>query len=164
MEVALIQWPAEASRRADLQDRHAPRLLLVEPGCSPPEPTDCLEDWIRVPATDVDVQTRMTTLSARAREHTVTMPLLDDDGVLRFGAQWVALPPLEAKLTHALLERFGRVARREDLTRAAWPDVPPARNVLDVHVLRLRRRVTDVGLAIRTVRSRGYVMEPAGEG
>ena len=32
---------------------------------------------------------------------------------------------------------------------------------LDVHVLRLRRRLTPVGLAIRTVRSRGYLMEPA---
>ena len=164
MEVALIQWPAEASRRDHLQERHAPRLLLVEPGCQPPEPADCLEDWIRVPAADVDVQARMTTLSARAREHAVEVPRLDDDGVLRFGEQWVALPPVEVKLTQALLECFGGVTRREALTCAAWPDEPPARNVLDVHVLRLRRRVVDVGLTITTVRSRGYVMEPAGKG
>ena len=31
---------------------------------------------------------------------------------------------------------------------------------LDVHVLRLRRRLAQVGLAIRTVRSRGYLLEP----
>ena len=161
MEVVLVQWPAEAGRRDRLQERHAPRLLLVEPGCVPPEPADCLEDWIRVPAADVDVQARMACLSARAREHAVEVPRLDDDGVLRFGEQWVALPPVEVKLTHALLERFGGVTRRETLTGAAWPDGPPARNVLDVHVLRLRRRVVDVGLTITTVRSRGYVMERA---
>jgi DNA-binding response OmpR family regulator len=31
--------------------------------------------------------------------------------------------------------------------------------VLDVHVLRLRRRVAPIGLVIRTVRSRGYLLE-----
>jgi DNA-binding response OmpR family regulator len=45
------------------------------------------------------------------------------------------------------------------LARAGWPDGAPGRNALDVHVLRLRRRVAPLGLAIRTVRSRGYLLE-----
>jgi DNA-binding winged helix-turn-helix (wHTH) protein len=42
-----------------------------------------------------------------------------------------------------------------------WPGSAPGRNVLDVHVLRLRRRLAPLGLAIRTVRSRGYMLERA---
>ena len=37
----------------------------------------------------------------------------------------------------------------------------PTRNALDVHVLRLRRRIAPLGLEIRTVRSRGYLMQTA---
>jgi DNA-binding response OmpR family regulator len=87
--------------------------------------------------------------------------MLDDFGVLRVNGSWVALPPLEARLTEALLERLGAVTSRELLIRAGWPSGAPGRNALDVHVLRLRRRLQPVGLAIRTVRSRGYLLEPA---
>ena len=72
---------------------------------------------------------------------------------------WVSLPPVEARLTRLLLDRFGAVVSREALAKAGWPDGAPGRNALDVHVLRLRRRLAEVGLAIRTVRSRGYLLE-----
>ena len=52
------------------------------------------------------------------------------------------------------------VVSRDALARAGWPDGASGRNALDVHVLRLRRRLRDVRLAIRTVRSRGYLLEP----
>jgi DNA-binding response OmpR family regulator len=133
--------------------------MLVDGDLEAPATADCLEDWIRLPATDADLRARMATLSARAREHAQEVPRLDEHGVLRFADRWVALPPVEMRLTRVLLERFGGVTRREVLACAAWPEGQPARNVLDVHVLRLRRRVLDVGLTITTVRSRGYVME-----
>jgi DNA-binding response OmpR family regulator len=161
VEVALIRWPSERHRRARLRDARHPRLLLVEEGAAPPV-EDCLEDWVRVPADDVELAQRMATLRARASAHgTAGEPALDDDGVLRVGAQWVSLPPVEARLTGALLERVGAVVSREALARAGWPSGAPGRNALDVHVLRLRRRLDAVGLAIRTVRSRGYLLEPA---
>ena len=59
----------------------------------------------------------------------------------------------------ALVERFGAVVSRDHLARAGWPSGAPGRNALDVHVLRLRRRIATVGLVIRTVRSRGYLLE-----
>ena len=86
-------------------------------------------------------------------------PSLDDDGVIRVGAAWVSLPPVEARITNALLERFGAVVSRDALGRSGWPDGAPGRNALDVHVLRLRRRLAPLGLVIRTVRSRGYLLE-----
>ena len=59
----------------------------------------------------------------------------------------------------AMLDRLGAVVTRDALSRAGWPDGAPGRNALDVHVLRLRRRVAPLGLVIRTVRSRGYLLE-----
>ena len=86
-------------------------------------------------------------------------PALDDDGVLRLGDRWVSLPPVEARLTAALLDRYGAVVSRDALARAGWPAGAPGRNALDVHMLRLRRRLSPLALAIRTVRSRGYLLE-----
>ena len=159
MEVSLVRWPEEGPRRERLRLEGRPCLLLVGSDAEPPEPADCLEDWIRVPATDGDVERRMAGLATRGALHAGVAAHLDDDGVLRRGDSWVSLPPVEARLTTALLERIGAVVSRDALARAGWPDGAPGRNALDVHVLRLRRRLRSVGLAIRTVRSRGYLLE-----
>jgi DNA-binding response OmpR family regulator len=162
MDVVLVRWPAEQPRRERLRAEGGPRLLLVEGGSPPPPPgDDALEDWIRVPADDADVQHRLAGLEARARARSSSLaaPELDDDGVLRVGGAWVSLPPVEARLTSAFLARLGLVVSREALARAGWPDGAPGRNALDVHVLRLRRRLVSVSLVIRTVRSRGYLLE-----
>lgn len=157
MDVVLVRWPVERQRRELVAAEGLPRLLLVEDGSEPPPGADPLEDWVRVPASEVDVHVRMATLAARARQ--AAAPQLDGDGVLRFGTLWVSLPPVESRLTRALLDRFGAVVSRENLSRAGWPDGAPGRNALDVHVLRLRRRLAPVRLVIRTVRSRGYLLE-----
>jgi DNA-binding response OmpR family regulator len=162
MDVTLVRWPAESARREVLVETATPRLLLVEDGVPPPSGDDCLEDWIRVPAPGVDVEIRVQALAARAAKHdSPTQPDLDDDGVLRYANGWVALPPVEARLTGAMVERFGAVVSRQSLSQAAWPEGSPGRNALDVHVLRLRRRLSPLALTIRTVRSRGYLLEPA---
>jgi hypothetical protein len=163
VEVALVQWPAEQDRREELRLAGQPRLLLVERG-APPIPTDELEDWIRLPADDLDLRVRVEALRRRTDGDAVTVPDLDDDGVLRVGDSWVSLPPVEARLTRALLARFGAVVSRDVLGKAGWPGGSPGRNALDVHVLRLRRRLAPLKLAIRTVRSRGYLLERADGG
>ena len=162
--MVLVRWPVETPRRTALIERNVPRLLLVEDGVEPPAPEDCLEDWVRVPAPEHDVRARVAGLEARSRFLSPTTPALDSYGVLRLGDRWVSLPPVEARLTQALLDRFGAVVSRENLARAGWPDGAPGRNALDVHVLRLRRRLDGVGLAIRTVRSRGYLLEAGRNG
>ncbi|MGH9186199.1 MAG: helix-turn-helix domain-containing protein [Acidimicrobiales bacterium] len=160
MDVTVVQWPTEEQRRDELRRGGVPRLLLVAPD-SPPPDVDDDEDWLRLPAPDLDVRVRLTTLARRTAYRNGSDPVLDDDGLLWIGTRWVSLPPVEARLTSALLSRFGAVVSRDALGRAGWPDGPPGRNALDVHVLRLRRRLAKVGLAIRTVRSRGYLLERA---
>ena len=169
----MLRWPEEAGRRSSISQSGVPRLLLVADGAEPPTVADCLEDWIRVPAAESEVRARVDALAVRSQAHLANcddtpdppvapaVPEIDDFGVLRVNGSWVALPPLEARLAEALLERLGAVTSRELLVRAGWPAGAPGRNALDVHVLRLRRRLQPVGLAIRTVRSRGYLMESA---
>lgn len=159
VDVVLVRWPAEEGRRALLRDDGVPRLLLVENGAAPPRTADELEDWVRVPADEVDLHARVENLNRRALSRTEGEPELDDDGVLRAHGGWVPLPPVEARLTTALLERYRSVVSRDLLAKAGWPQGAPGRNALDVHVLRLRRRIAPLGLAIRTVRSRGYLLE-----
>ena len=159
MDVVLVRWPAEETRRSQLREDGVARLLLVENGAPPPRSTDEFEDWVRVPADEVDLHARVENLSRKLESRTQLAPELDDDGVLRAGAGWVPLPPVEARLTSALLDRYRSVVSRDALSRAGWPHGAPGRNALDVHVLRLRRRIAPLGLAIRTVRSRGYLLE-----
>ncbi len=161
MDAVLVRWPREAERREVLVQQSVPRLLLIEDGKAAPEAVDCLEDWVRVPSDEEEVRTRLIGLSARSRFHLHESPAIDGDGVLRFASRWVALPPVEARLTAALLDRFGAVVSRSALSRSGWSDGAPRRNALDVHVVRLRRRLAPIGLAIRTVRSRGYLLEPS---
>lgn len=135
-------------------------MLLLEDGAAPPEEgADELEDWIRVPAGEVDLRARVDGLRRRVEARADAAPALDGDGVLRLGDRWVSLPPVEARLTAALLDRYGAVVSRDALARAGWPAGAPGRNALDVHMLRLRRRLSPLALAIRTVRSRGYLLE-----
>lgn len=108
---------------------------------------------------EVDLRARVEGVRRRAEAKVEPEPVLDDDGVLRLGDRWVSLPPVEARLTQALLGRYGAVVSREALGRSGWPDGAPGRNALDVHMLRLRRRLGPLHLAIRTVRSRGYLLE-----
>lgn len=164
MDVVLVRWPDERDRREELRRTGRPRLLLLDDGSPAPTTVDALEDWIRLPADEADVRARVQALELRAMGNGAGLPSLDDDGVLRVDGQWVALPPVEARLTSALLDRWGAVVSRDALSRAGWPDGAPGRNALDVHVLRLRRRLDPLGLVIRTVRSRGYVLEASDTG
>jgi hypothetical protein len=158
MHVELVCWPADPQRLAELRDRGVPRLLLVTDGAEPPVPTDCLEDWVDDGASEDALDARRRALLARARAHGAR-PELDDDGLLRHHDAWVSLSPVERSLARVLLDRFGAVVAREMLGARAWPDGAPTRNALDVHMLRLRRRLSPLGLEIRTVRSRGYLLQ-----
>jgi DNA-binding response OmpR family regulator len=164
MDVVMVPWPTQEVHRSTLSSVRRPRLLLVDPGVPAPRVTDVLEDWVRLPANEEDVQARVATLAARSESVASGRPGLDADGVLRYDGELVPLPPLEARLASVLLERFASVVSRDGLGRAGWPDGPPGRNALDVHMVRLRRRIHPLGLTIRTVRGRGYLLAKSGWG
>jgi DNA-binding response OmpR family regulator len=118
---------------------------------------DSLEDWLRTPVDEEEIRIRLETLRSRARQQ-LGAPTLEE-GVLRVGAQVVVLPPVQARIAAALLERRDAVVSRDALLRRGWPgEKPKDRNVLDVHVARLRRLIAPTGLQIRTVHRRGYLL------
>lgn len=158
MDVALVQWPSDEALRRQLAAQRQPRLLLVEPEAGPPECTDLLEDWVRLPVSRDDRNARIRLLESRARHETGARPALSDEGTLEFGGSAIDLSPLQADLVRPLVDRFGAVVLRDTLVESAWPGPVVRANNLDVTVGRLRRRVGEIGLQVSTVRSRGYVL------
>ena len=73
VEVEMVRWPDESERVERLRSRGVPRLLLLDAEIAPPPPTDCLEDWIRMPAVEGDIAARTAALGQRAA-HTVGQP------------------------------------------------------------------------------------------
>ena len=66
MKVELVEWPSEEERLSQLRREHVPRLVLVPEGMAPPLTADVLEDWIRLPAVDEDIRSRVRVLADRA--------------------------------------------------------------------------------------------------
>lgn len=166
-EITLVRWPEQESTRASLRAEGRPRLLLLSATTPAPDPADDLEDWVRIPVAEADLRARVQWLARRVTRDplSITLPApaapeLDDDGLFRVGERWVALPPVEHRLARELLDRLGAVVSRDALSRAGWPAGSPGRNALDVHVLRLRRRLAPLRMTIHTVRSRGYLLAP----
>lgn len=159
VDVEIVPWPTGREVLEVLRTRGVPRLLVVAEG-DPPALVDCLEDWVAPGAGAREVERRRGDLARRAVIHATT-PHLDGDGLLHHRDGWVALSPVEQALAAALVEHFGAVVARDALAARAWPVDPPTRNALDVHMLRLRRRISPLGLEVRTVRARGYVLQRA---
>jgi DNA-binding winged helix-turn-helix (wHTH) protein len=87
-------------------------------------------------------------------------PVLDEDGLLRFGGRWVALSPAQASVVTLLLARFGGgVTTHEELRATAWGTKPHSPHALTTLVKRLRRRIEPLGLDVLSVRLRGYVLD-----
>jgi len=157
MDVALIQWPSDEALRAELARRGQPRLLLVEAESDPPVCDDPLEDWVRLPVSRADRNARLRALEARGSGDRVG-PVLDPSGTLSYRGAATHLSEVQTRLIAPMVERFGAVVGRDTLTELLWPDAEAAGNNLDVTIGRLRRQLVPVGLKIRTVRSRGYLL------
>ena len=154
--VVVVRWPEDAARAAELARVGTPRLFLVAADAEPPTMTDDLCAWVRVPAHERDVQSSIVELRSRA---SVARPILGDHGLLWRGTQWVALSPIEARLTAAFIARPGRVLSRARLEKTGWPDGSPNDRSIDARIKALRRRIAPIGMRIHTVRGQGYIAE-----
>lgn len=173
VEVEMLRWPGDTARRHLCAERDVPCLLLLEEGTAPPVTSHPLEDWIRVPADELDLVARIRRLEALGNR-TSERPTVDDRGILHVGGTWSALSTAEAALARRLTADFGQLVSRDDLLAALnTPPVgstgrPPAPSAadrrprtLDLQICRLRRRIAAVGLTVSAVRGRGYVLEHA---
>jgi DNA-binding winged helix-turn-helix (wHTH) protein len=159
-DVKLLRWPAEAARRELYRAQGVLRLLVVEGGVAAPVCSDFREDWVRPPISDSDLMVRVATLRAKAEAH--RLPQVDPCGLLSFGGQTSTVSRTETDLLECLIRQFGQPVPRETL-QECLPDRPggTSRNALDLHIMRVRRRIAPLGLVIRTVWGRGYMLEEA---
>jgi hypothetical protein len=158
-DVATLRWPQETQRLVELRAVNLPRLLVV--GHDEPAPiiVDDLEDWVRVPADRDDLETRRARLAARAATRLASTPRVDADGVLHFRDGRSELSPTDQALAEALIARLGEVVPFEALNQAGGPTL--RRGTLRVQLARLRTRLAPLGLEVRAVRSRGYLLRVA---
>jgi hypothetical protein len=155
-DVVVLRWPEQALDVDRLDALGIPRLLLVDPGASPPQTSSCLQDWIRLPADDADVRARIENLSRRPSWHP-SLPRVDDVGQLSYRGLALFLSPLDERLARVLIEHFGELVPEEALLEHGWPrgtTVQAART----QVSRMRRRIAPLGLCITRARGNGYVM------
>ncbi|WP_169314034.1 winged helix-turn-helix domain-containing protein [Streptomyces piniterrae] len=153
----MLRWPEQAQELEAYRLSKVPRLLLVSPGARPPVTVDPLEDWVRAPVDEKDLQARWETLRARALPRN---PAIDAQDVLHYAGRRLPLTGAEADVVRMLLDSYRTVVGRDELTAKIWPDGGETRrNALDVRILRTRRRLAPLGLIIKTVRSRGYLLD-----
>jgi two-component system, OmpR family, response regulator len=158
--VELVHWPAEPARRERLARSGIARLLLVAPGCEPPSSVELDEDWMRLPAAAADIALRADRLARVAAILDEARPWIDGRRLLHRGPAAVQLTAAEAIVAAALLAAPGVVVARRDLERHIWAgSTPPSERAVDAVVYRLRRRASTLHLHIRTVRSRGFVLD-----
>ncbi|KOG40653.1 transcriptional regulator [Streptomyces resistomycificus] len=131
---------------------------MVEAGLEAPVCEDIFEDWVRTPVTSPDLKARTDALVSRYHQN--RSPRLDEEGVLRFASRSVTLSPMQASLLSLLVSQFTQVVAREALrSRLGRGQGSMSRNALDLHMMRIRHRINSLGLTIRTVWGRGYVLD-----
>lgn len=83
---------------------------------------------------------------------------------IRFRGERLTLSPRELALTEMLMHKAGKVVTKDSIVSrlSSW-EADFSENSVEVYVHRLRKRFVDMGVAIRTVRGFGYVMEPVPE-
>ncbi|HEX8865985.1 MAG TPA: winged helix-turn-helix domain-containing protein [Lentzea sp.] len=119
---------------------------------------DPTEDWVRPPISKDDLEARVKALQNRFDSRQV--PILDSSGTLSYGSRSITISTTQTELMALLVERFGEVVYRNEFTHCLAVKVPTlTRNSLDLHIMRLRRRLLPVDLSIRTVWGRGYMLQ-----
>ncbi len=160
VDVRLLRWPAESAKRRQCMEEGLLRLLVVEGGAPAPICSDVREDWARAPISNEDLRARVAAL--RARSYPFTVPTVDSNGALKYRDRVVAVSPVETALLDSLTGSFqGVVYREELLDRLGESQACISRNALDLHIMRIRRRIRPLGLVLQTAWGRGYILEPA---
>lgn len=157
--VRFLRWPEHAEERTWCRQNRVPRILLVDTGQQPPEPFDMYEDWVRPPISNEDLSVRVQTLVSRQQEY--NRPQVDPHGSLSYHGKRLNISPTQVDLILCLVRSFSELVLRSALMSCLPGDGrSDSRNVLDLHMARLRRKLGPIGLTIRTVWGCGYVLEP----
>jgi hypothetical protein len=161
--VVLLRWPQDEDRRRVAAKDGVPRLLLLDDTTPPPRTADLLEDWLRAPVDREELWARRAELVRRA--HCAAYgPALDDDGLLRWHDQWVPIPTAQVPVVALLVTRVREVVHLDEITAVYSAAGGSAdRTAVKAVMGRIVKRCAQVGLAVRSVRGRGYVLDAPNE-
>ena len=120
------------------------------------------EDWIRVPADERDLIHRAQRLSRWVAHLASEQLVLDRSRIVHRGGAAMMLSELEATLLEEFLSGSVLMSRAQ-LEHAVWPDGAPSARSLDNLMFRLRGHLEVLGVAVRSVRGRGFVLEVDGQ-
>jgi hypothetical protein len=160
--VEVVAWPRESRRRDALARCGVPRLLVVDAHHTPPDNLGIDEDWIWASATDDDIRARAQQLLRFERRLAADRPYVDDRRILHRAGIAVPLTAREEALLGSMLANIGALVTYDDLTDVGWPGLWPTRGAVEAALGRLRRRLSGLGMSIRTVRCRGVVLVLSG--
>ena len=92
-----------------------------------------------------------------------TIPTLDPDGLLRHRGRWVAISDSQLPVVALLVSRLGRLVRESEIL-AAYVQAGGSGSQASFRSLvhRVRGRLGELGLELRSVRGRGFVLDIAG--
>ncbi len=101
-------------------------------------------------------------VSRHVPDTTAGVPVLDEDGLLRFDGRWVAITDIQIPVVDLIVRNHGHLVRNAEI-QAAYGSAGGSATSGAVRTLvqRLRSRVAAVGLRLHVVRSRGVILEPA---
>lgn len=129
------------------------------------------DDYLAKPFDVREFEARVRSLLRRQaglRSASVTLGALTLDlNTRQFSAAGSAIeiPPRERALLEMLIMRAGKVVTKEAIVQSltALDDIL-SDNAIEQYVSRLRRRITPLGLELRTVRGIGYLLDKAAAG
>lgn len=157
--VTILRWPAQHDLRLQLAVSSELRLLMVAPEVAPPDLLDDREDWLREPVAPTDLLARARELRRRSDESHDPAPVVDADGLLRYGGRWAAVPDAQVQVVRLLVERIDRLVSNDEIATAYEAGGGSSHpNALRTLVARLRARFDELGLELVTIRSRGLLL------
>lgn len=156
---ALLSGPPQSAPRAALL-RHAP-FLLVGDQSVPSAAKSRAAGFVPKPVSPAELIARVSACLAPAARHE------PGDVTFNIGALTVAhgghapttLTPREFQILSLLYRANDHVATRAELFAEIWSGVKVCNKVLDVHVSKLRKKLTGVGIGINFIRPAGYRLE-----
>lgn len=120
-----------------------------------------ISDLIRL-ISDSLRQDRSVVTTPRKKPCKAEFSISDDDQSVLYGNRRLSLSPREYLLFKCLFESAGAPVSREAAAAAVWGRESSETNVVDVYIYYLRDKLEETfgDKMIRTVRNRGYVLEP----
>jgi hypothetical protein len=156
--IPLLRWPDQDAERRRLVARGEPRILVLTQYSAPAGLLDDLEVWVLDGADPRDILRAMDTLRRKSVERRPG-PVLDDDGILRFGGSWVSVPDTQIPVVDLLVRNVDRLVPNDDL-RTAYESAGGSPRSASIRTLvqRVRQRLATVGLHLHVIRRRGVML------